>query len=149
MTINFKSLFLSLVIATLVVFSGCKKEEDSGPSQAEKDREQIEIYVEQNNLDGQFTSSGLYYVIYESGNSNHPTLNSNITIAYKGYFLSDAVFDQNDYTTFPLANLIEGWKEGLPLIGEGGEITLLVPSDLGYNDGVVRAFDIELFKVTN
>lgn len=148
MTINFKSLFLSLVVAALVVFSACKKEDD-GPSQAEKDREQIEIYIEQNNLDGQFTSSGLYYVIYESGNSNHPTINSNVTVAYKGYFLSGAVFDENDYTTFLLANLIEGWKEGIPLIGEDGVMTMLVPSELGYNDGVVRAFDIELFKVTN
>lgn len=148
MTISLKSLFLSLVIATLVVFSACKKEDD-GPSQAEKDKEQIEIYVEQNNLDGQFTSSGLYYVIYEAGNSNHPTVDSKVTVAYKGYFLSGSVFDQNDYTTFQLANLIEGWKEGIPLIGEGGEITLLVPSDLGYKDGVVRAFDIELFKVTD
>jgi len=101
-----------------------------------------------NNLNGQFTSSGLYYKIIESGSAAHPDTNSNVTVAYKGYFLSGAIFDENDYTTFKLNNLIEGWKEGIPLIGEGGEITLLVPSHLGYGDNAVRAFDITLHKFT-
>lgn len=147
MGIQARKLMLGLILGVLVVFGACKKE-DEGPSQEEKEKELIEQYAKDNSLNGTFTSSGLYYLIIESGSAARPDTNSNITVAYKGYFLSGSIFDKNDYTTFKLNDLIEGWKEGIPLIGEGGEITLLVPSHLAYHDDVVRAFDITLHKFT-
>jgi FKBP-type peptidyl-prolyl cis-trans isomerase FkpA len=140
-----KYLSLILFVGFLFVFSACKKEEE--PDQKLVDQETIENYVQENNLNGQFTDSGLYYIIHKAGNDKHPTVTSNVTVKYKGYYLSGSIFDLSDYYTFNLSNLIEGWKEGLPLIGEGGEITLLIPGHLGYNDGV-RAFDITLFSTT-
>lgn len=131
--------FIFLVL--VVVFGNCNKE----TSQAEKDRADIEQYAKDNSLNGTFTSSGLYYVIREAGTGEHPNLNSKITVDYKGYYLSGTIFDQNNNVTFTLNNLIKGWQEGIRLIGEGGDITLLIPSDLAYNDGV-RAFDIKLHQ---
>lgn len=137
-----------LVLFSLVTlaFGSCNKEEE-GPDQKVVDQEKIEAYVLENNLNGQFTESGLYYVIIKAGNDKHPTATSNVTVKYKGYYLTGSIFDENNYYTFNLSGLIEGWKEGLPLIGEGGEITLLVPGHLGYNDGV-RAFDITLHSTS-
>jgi FKBP-type peptidyl-prolyl cis-trans isomerase FkpA len=138
-----KNIYPAFVLITFFLFGGCNK--DTGPSQAEKDRTEIEQYAKNNNLNGSFTESGLYYVITNAGSDEHPNASSNITIAYKGFYLSGTVFDQRDYVTFNLSDLIKGWQEGVPLIGKGGEITLLIPSHLAYNDGV-RAFDIKLFQ---
>lgn len=126
-----------LFVVSVIGFTGCKK--------TDSDREAIEQYATDNGLNGQFTSSGLYYVIYKEGNDQHPGPTSDVKVKYKGYYLSGEVFDSNDKITFNLSQLIRGWQEGLPLIGEGGEITLLIPSALAYNDGV-RAFDITLFS---
>jgi FKBP-type peptidyl-prolyl cis-trans isomerase len=82
-------------------------------------------------------------VIIEKGNDSHPVASSTITVNYKGYYLDGDVFDEGQFFTAPLSNLIEGWKEGIPLIGEGGKMKLIIPSHLAYNDRV-RAFDITL-----
>jgi FKBP-type peptidyl-prolyl cis-trans isomerase FkpA len=141
-----KSTFLKsfLALAAVVIFfasSSCKKDENNSPN---ADREAIEQYAKDKQLNGQFTSSGLYYVIEKAGTANHPTINSNITISYNGYYLDGTVFDKNDFVTFPLSDLILGWQEGIPYIGEGGEIKLVIPSYLAYKDGV-RVFDVTLF----
>jgi FKBP-type peptidyl-prolyl cis-trans isomerase FkpA len=135
--------FLAL-IATVFFLSlnSCNKKNDA-PTY-DNDKATIEQYATDNQLNGQFTSSGLYYVIEEPGTANHPILSSNITIAYNGYYLNGTVFDKNDFVTFPLSNLIRGWQEGIPYIGEGGKIKLVIPSYLAYNDGV-RVFDVTLF----
>jgi FKBP-type peptidyl-prolyl cis-trans isomerase FkpA len=138
----FKSLF---ALATIVIFlsvSSCNKKDDK--TTYDKDKATIEQYAADNQLNGQFTDSGLYYVIEKPGTANHPTINSNITISYNGYYLNGTVFDKSDFITFPLSNLIRGWQEGIPLVGEGGKIKLVIPSYLAYNDGV-RVFDVTLF----
>ena len=57
---------------------------------------------------------------------------------------------------FPLNGVIAGWTEGLQLIGEGGEIELEIPSNLGYGargappdipGGATLHFKVELLKV--
>jgi len=134
-----------LALGAVVIFlslNSCKKKDDTTPY--DNDKATIEQYATDNQLNGQFTSSGLYYVIEKPGTANHPTLNSNITISYNGYYLNGTVFDKNDFVTFPLSNLIRGWQEGIPYIGEGGKIKLVIPSYLAYNDGV-RVFDVNLF----
>ena len=92
----------------------------------------IEEYVAQNNLNTQVTSSGLQYIIKNQGTAPNPTLSSNVTINYSGYLLDGSVFDSGNAVTFPLAGLIQGWQEGLQLIGTGGSITLLIPAELAY-----------------
>lgn len=125
--------------------------------QAEKDREIIEQYVLDNNLDAHATGSGLYYVILEEGNGTRPRSSSVVTVAYKGYFTGGEVFDQSepDGVTFSLTEVIEGWKEGIPLFKEDAKGVLLIPSKLGYGShdrpGIpgnsVLIFDIHLVSV--
>lgn len=114
----------------------------------------LEDYIAENNLVTQTTSSGLNYIIKEQGAAPNPTLASNVTINYDGYFLGGESFDSNDNITFPLSNLIIGWQEGLQLIGTGGSITLIIPSNLAYGSrgsGSIPAntdigFDIDLIS---
>ncbi len=146
------SIIISFVFLSLVI-SSCKKD----VNQSEIDQVIIEDYVVENNLDGQFTSSGLYYVINEPGSANHPTVNSQVTVSYVGYTLNGVVFDEKDYKSFWLYQVIEGWQEGIQLIGEGGKIKLIIPSGLAYGPNgsgsigpdEVLAFDITLHYFQN
>ena len=128
----------------LLTFSACKKEEED-PQKA-IDHETIEKYAADQSLTGQFTESGLYYMVVKPGNAKHPTLSSVVTVSYKGYYLDGTLLDQGSMFTAPLNNLIAGWKEGLPYIGEGGKIKLVIPSHLAYNNGVL-VFDVTLHYI--
>lgn len=118
---------ISIILVSVVVLS-CKKDSN----QSEIDHGLIEAYVLKKQLDGQYTSSGLYYVIVEPGDSDHPTINSTVNVDYKGYYLNDVVFEENDDIKHGLSGFIQGWVEGIQLIGEGGKIKLIIPSNLAY-----------------
>ncbi len=105
------------------------------------------------------TPSGLQYRIISEGNEVHPGLKDTVWAKYKGTLLDGTVFDETTEESgarkFTLGSVIEGWNEGLQLIGEGGEIELYIPSKLGYGDGGNRSigpaetliFNISLEKV--
>jgi FKBP-type peptidyl-prolyl cis-trans isomerase FkpA len=128
--------------------------ETTPEEQLEKDIEKIKDYLSEKNLTATQTASGLHYIINTPGSGGSPTINSKVTVKYTGMLLDGTVFDQtgSQNATFPLANLIQGWQEGIPLLQKGGKGTFLIPSALGYgNEDVgdipacsVLVFDIEL-----
>ena len=124
------SILTSLLFSLTILFSSCLGDEE--PNALVEPLPTISEFIESNNLNTEITSSGLNYIIKEQGGADRPTTSSTITINYRGYLLNGEVFDARDNQTFPLNNLIQGWQEGIPLIGEGGEIQLLIPSNLAY-----------------
>jgi FKBP-type peptidyl-prolyl cis-trans isomerase FkpA len=107
-------------------------------------------------------SSGMYYEIIDPGSGATPTLSSNVVITYTGTLLDGTVFDQRTTPNntasdppWPLSQLIEGWRVGLPLIHEGGHIKLIVPSSMAYGctgygmipGNAILYFDINLIDV--
>ncbi|KGL62779.1 FKBP-type peptidyl-prolyl cis-trans isomerase [Polaribacter sp. Hel1_85] len=114
-------------------------------------------YIEDNNLNATRTNSGLYYVVNNEGTGTQPTSTSNVTVAYKGYFLDGTVFDESDSSgiSFGLNQVISGWTEGIRLFKEGGDGILLIPYTLGYGingsgsipGGAVLVFDVKLISV--
>lgn len=131
-----------LLLLVAVLFGACKKDEED---KQQVEHNQIIQYAADNNLDGYFTESGLYYVVIEEGTGDHPTLESNIAVAYTLYDYNGTVLQENDYFTSKLNKLILGWQEGIPLMKEDGKCKLIVPSHLAYDDGI-RIFDITLFS---
>jgi len=117
----------------------------------------IKIYIEENSLEAQKSDTGLYYVINEPGTGTQPTASSDVTVAYKGYYLSEQVFDESgsDGISFNLQQVIKGWTEGITYFKEGGDGLLLVPSHLGYGSfdnrgipgGSVLIFEVNLISV--
>lgn len=95
----------------------------------------ITKYLAANSLNG-FTRSatGFYYKIDQPGNGSAITVDSTIVAEYTGKFLSGKVFDRSTSAgiTFSLAGTIEGWRQAIPLLKEGGSMRLIVPSSLGY-----------------
>ncbi|HPG32723.1 MAG: FKBP-type peptidyl-prolyl cis-trans isomerase [Lentimicrobiaceae bacterium] len=145
---------LSFLILLFVLVSSCAKEDNY----AEKDDKLIREYLEKKDIQAMKTASGLYYTITVPGSDEKPDLTSKVTVHYKGYFLNDEEFESSysgSAPTFPLANVIQGWREGLQLFGKGGKGTLYIPSGLAYGStamaGVpansVLIFDIHLINI--
>ncbi|UKM64595.1 FKBP-type peptidyl-prolyl cis-trans isomerase [Flavobacteriaceae bacterium GSB9] len=146
--------FLIAVISLLTMASCSKDENLNHIDYREQNEGDIKTYIADNNLNATKTKSGLYYIIDHKGEGTQPNTNSNVTVAYKGYFLNGSVFDQSDPEgiTFNLQQVIDGWTEGITYFNEGGNGKLLVPAHLGYGSydyrdipgGSVLVFDIEL-----
>ena len=155
-----KKQLLILLIGSLVTFMGCKEDDEplTFAEQLNVDIGILDDYLAENNITAQEDPSGLRYVINEPGTGATPELSSTITAAYEGTFLDGAVFDASESLTFPLQNLIPGWQIGLPLIQEGGDITLYIPSGLAYGAQGIPGFipgnanlifTVELLEVAN
>jgi len=140
---------LHICLFTLVAFLAFS----CNPDKQEKiDQMLIEEYLEENNLEAESTPSGLHYIITVAGNNEHPTLDDVIQISYTGRLLNGSIFDSSPYSSFPLDMLIEGWQEGIPYLGKGGEGIFIIPSHLGYGASALQGipansvlvFDIRL-----
>lgn len=154
----------SILALAAILFMSCndkKKEETITPetttNAVSNNEAEIKKYIADNHLNAKRSESGLYYVIEEEGTGKQPTADSEVTVAYKGYFTNKQVFDQSDEKgiSFPLRNVVPGWTEGIQYFKEGGKGILLIPSDLGYGPeaqgpipgGSVLIFDIKLNSV--
>jgi len=143
------------LIASFLFFISCSTKTDS-TFEPENEADIIQ-YIENNNLNATRSNSGLYYVINNEGSGARPTSTSNVTVAYKGYFLDGVVFDESNSSgiSFGLNQVIQGWTEGITYFKEGGDGILLVPYNLGYGEsgrgsipgGSVLIFDIRLLEV--
>jgi FKBP-type peptidyl-prolyl cis-trans isomerase FkpA len=119
--------------------------------------EEIQDYLEENNLQAEKSTSGLYYIIEEEGTGEGPTTTDDVRVAYKGYFTNKTVFDKSppEGFSFNLQQVIRGWTEGITYFKEGGSGILLIPSHLGYGPdrysripgGSVLIFEINLIEV--
>lgn len=159
-------LFFCLVICFSFLLTSClpKIECDIKPnlnvseSQLEKDIDAIETYLTDNNIEAEVHKSGIRYVINSQGDGKKPTVCNQVTVSYQGRLLADgSIFDNSEGAiAFGLDRLIPGWQVGLPLIKEGGNITLYIPSVYGYgsrgsgnsippNSNLI--FDINLVRV--
>ena len=138
---------------SLLLFSCAKTL--SPEEQFQEDLQKIDDYLAANGLTAESTPSGLHYIITKEGTGNHPTLQSTVTVKYKGYRLDGSVFDEttgSETVQFSLAGVIFGWQEGIPLLKKGGKGTLLLPSYLAYGPSgygpiapnTVLLFDVEL-----
>jgi FKBP-type peptidyl-prolyl cis-trans isomerase len=82
------------------------------------------------------TASGLQYRVLRKGAGPSPKATSNVKVHYHGWLDGGKVFDSSyqrgESIDFPLNGVIPGWTEGMQLVGKGGMIELVIPSNLGY-----------------
>ena len=106
------------------------------------------------------TASGLQYETITEGTGAAPTAADKVEVNYKGTLLNGEVFDssydRNQSVTFPFANVIPGWTEGLQLMKAGGKSKFYIPAALAYGDrgaggkigpNETLIFEVELIKV--
>lgn len=152
-----KSTLLALVSLLFVsCFPDLKSDIETQPvDYTVQNEKEIVDYIAKNNLNAQKSDTGLYYVVTEPGTGKQPTVNSCVTVSYKGCFTNGKIFDQNaSGISGDLYKFIKGWTEGIQYFKEGGSGVLLVPAHLGYGNGVsgipggsVLAFDVKLIAV--
>lgn len=83
------------------------------------------------------TKSGLKYRILRKGQGKSPKEKQKVKMHFQGWTDDGKVFESTYRAEMPLVlpidqRVIPGWREGIPLVSEGGMIELEVPSDLGY-----------------
>jgi FKBP-type peptidyl-prolyl cis-trans isomerase FkpA len=135
-----KKLFVVFVVVGIIVFFGCNKNlPDTTPCTALSpfaDSAALLKYAHDSSIQVVRDSSGMYYQILDSGNSTRPIISSNITVNYVGRLIvSGAIFDSatnSNLNGARVSGLITGWQIGLPKIGVGGHIIMLIPSVYGY-----------------
>jgi len=104
--------------------------------------------------------NGIQYKIIRQGTGIKPALEDTIKVHYKGTTIDGKVFDDSysrgEPIEFPLGNLVEGWKQTLPLMPVGSKWEIFLPSDYGYGDrgagpnipgGATLIFELELLDV--
>lgn len=123
-----------LLATALVLFFGCKDNDDS-VDQVAIDDKIISDYLAEHNLteSAQRDSlTGIYYIIERPGFSGHPTSSSTVEVTYTGYFTNDSVFDKTQpglTSSFNLSgNIITGWKIAIPKLQRNGSGTFYLPS---------------------
>lgn len=119
-------------------------------------------FLEEAISDGADTlASGLAYKITEAGSDVKVALGDSVSVNYVLTLPNGTLIDQSPEGTpvsflLQTGQLVEAWLEGVPLVGEGGKITLFVPSALGYGEGGTQGipphqalkFEVEVVKVT-
>jgi FKBP-type peptidyl-prolyl cis-trans isomerase len=125
-----------LLVFTLFIaaISSCKKDSFNPVKQAANDDAAIQNYISTNNITATKDPSGLYYSVLIQGDGEYPNANSTVKVNSVGKLLNGTVFDTEAGFNVSLANVIEGWKIGVPHIDKGGRILLMIPSALGYGN---------------
>lgn len=145
--------------------------------QLKKDKQAIEDYLEENNIEAQSTESGLRYVILEEGNGPQAAKGDTAVVDFTGSTLEGKVFytsnmemakekgtfeEGNPYEplTFVIGagQMIQGVDEGISLLKEGSKARLFLPSTLAYGErgagadikpNQIITFDVELLDIKN
>jgi FKBP-type peptidyl-prolyl cis-trans isomerase FklB len=105
------------------------------------------------------TPSGLQYQVIKEGTGPKPTAADKVKAIYKGELINGTVFDDSkgQPREFPVAGVVKGWQEALPLMATGSKWKLFVPPALGYGamqrgpviePNSVLVFEIELVDVS-
>lgn len=152
---------LPLVILTVVICVlsySCLKNGDNGcqAMAPETEEPRMKAFADSQHITYTRLPSSLYYQVIDSGYGKTPDMQSSVSVLFTGALLDGSVFDQaTTPVTVKMTSLIDGWKQGLPLLKKGGRIKLIVPSYLGYGcspqKGIpansVLYFDIKLTDV--
>ena len=124
------------------------------------DLEAIDAYLEENNINAKISYSGLRYVVHDYGSGAAPVYGQSVIVHYEGTLMDGTVFDSSyergEPSDFVVGNLIKGFNEGLSHIGEGGSISLYMPSRIAYGtrspsddipENSILFFDVKLLNI--
>lgn len=108
------------------------------------------------------TKSGAIVNTIKEGSGATPKMEDTVKVHYVGKLIDGTVFDSSVErgvpATFPLANVIKCWTEGVQKIKVGGKARLVCPADVAYGDrgsppnirpGATLIFEVELLEIVS
>ena len=106
------------------------------------------------------TESGAIVTPIKEGSGAAPKAADTVKVHYQGTLTDGTIFDSSvkrgEPATFPLANVIKCWTEGLQQMKVGGKSRLTCPADIAYGDrgsppvikpGATLIFEVELLDI--
>ena len=170
-----RKIFLHIVLATMVALTSCEDDDQfrlppidyslySAPTWNELGTtpasglpsEQISRWQAANpEFPLEESSSGLLYHIIEEGSDVKPSSTDVILSYYRGTLVDGTRFDGTGTrpTEFAVNGVVQGFSEGLQLLGEGGRAIVLIRPDLGYgangrNNTPITGSSVIIFQMT-
>lgn len=118
---------------TLIIFASILTSCDiSDERKLNRDKDKIEDFLSDNNIDASISDTDLYYVINNPGGLIMPNGFNDVTIDYEGFTLDGTKFkstlDEGAPRIENMTVLSEGMQEGIQLLGIGGNATFYIPS---------------------
>ncbi len=154
-----------LLLAGIFVFSACEKED----KRIEEEQQKLKQYLEEKGYSGiEPTSSGLYYVVLEEGEGSGPERSDFINIEFVATLVDGTVFETSDYELavsrgidredqlYGPAKLrmedlgIQGLREGIMLMKEGGKSRIIIPSNLAFGSrdfGIIPPYSTLIYDI--
>ncbi|MFL5772978.1 MAG: FKBP-type peptidyl-prolyl cis-trans isomerase [Flavisolibacter sp.] len=153
----------NFVVAVVILssFSGCLKSTPNETCNPNYDPcnikapaseiQAVQNYLTANGLTATQHCSGMFYTIDNPGTGATANVCSDISVTYEGKLTNGNVFEtKSTPIALNLSSVILGWKNGIPLIKEGGRIYLYIPPTLGYgssSSASIPANSILIFRV--
>ena len=123
----------------IIMQNGQQTTNSTDTAQQAVEGEQKEIKVDNSafKVDGDVTE--LQAIDLKTGEGEEVKLNDTIRFHYKGTIAQtgakfDSSYDRGEPLVYPLAELIQGWQQGIPGMKVGGKRRLIIPSELGYGE---------------
>jgi len=141
----------------------------------EREKADIQSYLEQHNIGTKPTKSGLYFIELQHGSGPAVKPGNTVRVDYSAMFINGEIFETTKrdiamkydifdslmrYQPFEYVQgdtlTIRGWEEGLSYMNQGGRALLLVPSALAYGpkgvEGYIPSYaplvyDVEVLEV--
>jgi FKBP-type peptidyl-prolyl cis-trans isomerase len=137
-------LSLFFILIGIALFSACSKSDNNDTQStacavtaqyvndnSATQRALMVAFCNNNGISYTVHPSGILYQIITPGDTTKPNLCTSLTMTYTGKLMTGIQFDKGTIT-YPLKDLIVGWQIGVPLIGKGGKIKMVIPSSLAY-----------------
>lgn len=150
---------MSQALSTFQQEMTAKKKADR-ESAAKSNKAEAAAFLKKNaDKDGVVTlPSGVQYIVEKAGDKSSPTptLNDKVVADYTGKLLDGTVFDSSikrgKPATFPLSQVIEGWKKALVHMHVGAKWKVFIPPELAYGEhgvgNVIGPNELLVFEVT-
>jgi FKBP-type peptidyl-prolyl cis-trans isomerase len=149
---------LALLVALMTPIAAWAQDPSPPTPPPTPDAGQDEPQIPADGSDPVTLPSGLIYSVLEPApeGAAQPGWGANLEVHYTGYLTDGTVFDDSRAagrtSKFILGRVIEGWNEGLQLMGVGSRYKFTIPPDLAYGEGgygsipgnATLIFDVEL-----
>lgn len=82
--------------------------------------------------------NGMQYIVLKAGDGKQPKATDKVKVHYHGTLIDGTVFDSSvdrgTPVSFPLGNVIPGFREAITRMKAGGKWRVFIPSDLAYGE---------------